>query len=275
MSENFHVSNGVRQGSLLSPHLFSLYVDDLSALLNASEVGCFIDGSCTNHLFYADDLCLLAPSAVALQDLLDICFQYGQDHDITFNHLKSQYMVFKRRTCTLTLPDVHLDTMMLPRVTNAKYLGVLMNDEMNDEMEMKKQYSRLYARCNTILRKFRNCSVEVKKTLFTAYCTNFYCIPLWCKFTQGTFMKVKVAYNNVFRSLFNYDRRASVSQMFVTNNVFNFDSIYRKCVYDFKSRVLKSQNCILLALTRNFYVASNELFSRWQRALYTCFIDVS
>ena len=87
MSECFTVNNGVRQGSLLSPKLFAIYVDKLSALLNNSNLGCTIDNVSFNHLFYADDLCLLAPCAIALQRLIHICEQYGVEHDILTIHL--------------------------------------------------------------------------------------------------------------------------------------------------------------------------------------------
>ena len=42
-------------------------MDDLSKLLINSGIGCFIDNACFNHAFYADDLCLMAPYAIALQ----------------------------------------------------------------------------------------------------------------------------------------------------------------------------------------------------------------
>ena len=42
-------------------------MDDLSRMLNECGAGCFIDNMCVNHEFYADDLCLMTPSAIALQ----------------------------------------------------------------------------------------------------------------------------------------------------------------------------------------------------------------
>ena len=40
ISSSFRVSNGVRQGGILSPHLFNVYVDDLSQILNRCRTGC-------------------------------------------------------------------------------------------------------------------------------------------------------------------------------------------------------------------------------------------
>ena len=63
-SAYFNVSNGVRQGGILSPKLFAIYVDDLSRELTLCKSGCYIDHQCMNHVMYADDICLMAPSAI-------------------------------------------------------------------------------------------------------------------------------------------------------------------------------------------------------------------
>ena len=43
MSTGFNVSNGVRQGGILFPYLFCIYVDELSKMLNNVHVGCFVE----------------------------------------------------------------------------------------------------------------------------------------------------------------------------------------------------------------------------------------
>ena len=73
MSSHSNISNGVRQGGILSPSLFAIYMDDLSLLLNTSRIGCHISEVCINHAFYVDDLCLMAPCAIALQKLINMC----------------------------------------------------------------------------------------------------------------------------------------------------------------------------------------------------------
>ena len=73
----FSISNGVRQGGILSPKLFSVYVDDLSDKLVESKVGCSIDNLCMNHVMYADDICFMALSPAALQELINICYDFS------------------------------------------------------------------------------------------------------------------------------------------------------------------------------------------------------
>ena len=46
MSSYFNISNGIRQGGILSPSLFAIYMDDLSSLLNTSRIGCHISDVC-------------------------------------------------------------------------------------------------------------------------------------------------------------------------------------------------------------------------------------
>ena len=90
----FNVLNGVRQGGVLSPKLFAIYIDDLSQDLALCKSGCYINEQCMNQVMYADDICLLAPSAIGRQRLLDVCFGFSIRNDIMFNPIKSVCVVF-------------------------------------------------------------------------------------------------------------------------------------------------------------------------------------
>ena len=66
LSCELKVSNGIRQGGLISPVPYNVYTDGLSDLLRGTKIGCHIGGECVRYISYADDMVLLAPSAKAL-----------------------------------------------------------------------------------------------------------------------------------------------------------------------------------------------------------------
>ena len=74
--DSFYILNGVRQGDILSPLLFNLYVDGLSFGLNSFNIGGKIGPRLVNHLAYADDLVLICPSLKGLQRLVYVCQEY-------------------------------------------------------------------------------------------------------------------------------------------------------------------------------------------------------
>jgi len=92
LSSFFNVYCGVRQGGVLSPLLFNLYVDDLLCELKASKLGCCIKDIYVGCVMYADDILLLSASVITLQSMLSICSKYGRKHDIIFNCKKSVCM---------------------------------------------------------------------------------------------------------------------------------------------------------------------------------------
>jgi len=61
-SESFKVSNGVKQGGILSPILFTIYMDELLSRLSKSGYGCTICDVLVGALCYADDVVLPCPS---------------------------------------------------------------------------------------------------------------------------------------------------------------------------------------------------------------------
>ena len=61
-SASFEINFGVRQGSVLSPFLFAVYLDNLGKLSRRLH-GCYV-------ILYADDILLVSPSITRLERLL-------------------------------------------------------------------------------------------------------------------------------------------------------------------------------------------------------------
>ena len=73
-------------------------------MLNDSGIGCYVDNVCVNHVFYADDSCLMAPCVIALQQLPNICNRYSIIVDLNFNALISFCFTFTPKPYKLCLP---------------------------------------------------------------------------------------------------------------------------------------------------------------------------
>ena len=76
---------GVRQGGVLSPLLFAVFVDDLLIKLKNSSLGCHVKGICLNAAMFADDLLLMAISVCDLQCMVNMCLDEFENMDMKIN----------------------------------------------------------------------------------------------------------------------------------------------------------------------------------------------
>ena len=84
-SRQFHMSNGVKQGAVLSAILYCIYVNGLFEKSRQHKTGWWINGAFVGILGYADDNLLLSPTLDGLQDMLNTCTDYASAHNLTFS----------------------------------------------------------------------------------------------------------------------------------------------------------------------------------------------
>ena len=161
-SSLFPVTNGARQGSILSPYFFAVYVDDLLKELNILKVGCFVGKSLVNHLLFADDLCYFCPSIHGLQRIIDVCHSYASSHNIIFNCQKTLGLSFASSNFKLNIkPNVVLGDFKIRFVNEIKYLVVFLNSKLCDDEDINRQVRYLYGTANRLKTCFYKCSTKI------------------------------------------------------------------------------------------------------------------
>ena len=70
LSDNFSIGNGVRQGAVLSPLLFTLYIDMLIITLQDLRLGCHVGPIFSGFFGYADDVALATPTLYAMDKMI-------------------------------------------------------------------------------------------------------------------------------------------------------------------------------------------------------------
>ena len=131
ITKPFKTYRGVRQGCILSPRLFNLFINDLPDIFNEDchpvKIG---DEHKLNCLMYADDLIILSESAQGLQKSLDKLKTYTDNWDLKLNLKKTRIMIFRRGGPKCTT-QFFFGPETVEHATHYKYLGTIITDTGN------------------------------------------------------------------------------------------------------------------------------------------------
>lgn len=116
---------GVKQGCILSPTLFSVYLNDLVNIFDATCDPVELDDIKLSCLLYADDIVLLSKTSSGLQSCLDKLNMYCNKWNLTVNHEKTNIMIFNKAGRTIKNVKFMYDGMELCITDEYKYLGII------------------------------------------------------------------------------------------------------------------------------------------------------
>lgn len=170
LSDSFETKAGVKQGCLLSPLLFSIYLNDLHDFL---EEGLRVEGLEVRLLLYADDIVMLADDPMMLQRMINRLEKYCQIWNMEVNTAKSEIMVF-RKAGKLGKSEKWTYIGEPLRITSEyTYLGVLLTPKFSFSKHLDKRNEIAKCCINETWKHFVNkpeVSLQAKWQLFQAVC---------------------------------------------------------------------------------------------------------
>ena len=225
VSEPFPVTRGVRQGGMLSPILFSLYIDDLLMELAESGVGCHWDGLFVGALAYADDLTLLAPSPSALRTLLGICERFGAANFLKFNPDKTQCIRFSRLHGNSSCHFVFCGK-VIECCNSVTHLGHTLTANLMDGDDIFRCSRDFVRKANGILIKFEFCDPFNLTKLLTCFCLSLYGCAVW-SLDSRAIKHLDVSINNCLRCIWSLLRNCHTS---ILHAVSGFCNLFRSAI---------------------------------------------
>ena len=157
----------------MSPLLFNLYTEGLISRIQNSGFGCYVGDVCASVVMYADDIALLAPTRYSMQKLLELCVDFGDEFNLTFNAEKSETIIFGN----LARINLYLDNKIIPIVNKVNYLGHHLYNRLghnNDIFDINPIVSDIKIRTNVILSYFNFLTINSKIKVFNTNCSSYY-----------------------------------------------------------------------------------------------------
>ena len=211
----FRVKNGVRQGAILSPSLFCVYLDSLFNKLREAGIGCHLAGTYLGAYGYADDVTLLAPTREGLQRMLNICEEFAESHSMIFStdpnpsKSKSKCLFFSRSRTADKIHPVKLNGNCLPWVSTAKHLGNHLSSILSvspyspeTRTDLLRKRAILFDKIHQVQQQFGQYEPQLVLQLLSIYSTALYGSPLWQLYSEEH-QKLNRSWNTAVKIIWN------------------------------------------------------------------------
>ena len=179
ITEMFNINQGVKQGCILSPILFNIFMSDLQEKLESEEndpVGISPDEIC-GCLIWADDLLILSESEQGLRNMLQTLHIFSESNGLNINMDKTKIMIFNK-TGRHIRRKYFFGTQEIGTTREYKYLGfkVTPSGEINSGLvDLKdralKAFMKLKTKLGPRFRKFPLITIKLFDTLIKPYYT--------------------------------------------------------------------------------------------------------
>ena len=218
VSHLFSVSNGVRQGSVLSPVLFAVYLDGLLQKLSRIGVGCYWEAHFIGAVCYADDIALLAPCPSALRIMLTTCEEFALYHGLKFNAEKTQLIRFALSSSSSCKDCISFGGIALDFMDTITHLGHVLSYNLDDTSDIIRAMKDMTRKANFVQCVFPFADLSIKNFLVKQFCLSMYGSTLWYLSCKNLHI-IECALNKIFRRIWNLPPHSHIRIVHCVSNI--------------------------------------------------------
>jgi hypothetical protein len=183
-SDYFNYAVGLRQGEVMSPMLFSLFVEDFELFLqNNVESGLHLDDIVLILLLFADDMAIVGKTPAEIQEHLNTLYNYCNMWGLKVNTSKTKIVVFRKRGGLLPMEHWTYNGDIIDVVNDFNYLGTVFNYTGNFALNQEHLIGKALKAMNILLCKCKEYDLSPKTLcqLFDAFVVSIlnYACEIW------------------------------------------------------------------------------------------------
>ena len=170
-TEPFYISNGLKQGCIISPTLFKIYINDLVEDINSLGKGITTPDGQVSLLMFADDIVLMAADEADLQVMLDRIENWCNKWRLNINDSKTQIIHYRQKSKSRSQFNFTCGDYSLEYSDKYKYLGVWVHEHLDMSVtvgEVVKSATRALGKVISVFKGCGGTSHEVFTKLFNA-----------------------------------------------------------------------------------------------------------
>ena len=234
-------TSSVPQGSILSPLLFILYVNDFRNCLDFSTNVSFADDT---NIFITGKNIQSVYSKTNLE--LKNIDEWMTANKLTVNSAKTKYLLFTPRKSNYSVSntsfEVYFRSNTIEKVSSIRFLGVIINENLSWKEHMNMIKRKIRSSLGSIMRVKPCLTTKAMLILYNSLILSHlrYCITSWCYGNRTIINQLQRICNKFIRAMYGIKRRGCVKNVMIKNELLNIQQLYESeiaiLIYKFQKR---------------------------------------